>query len=70
MVALWWYVGVGSLNAVAAGAQRGLVLNHERSLEAWVEVAFYVLLWPIQALFWTLVLIYRTLGFILSKVLP
>jgi hypothetical protein len=49
------YLGIGGLNAVVAGAQDKLMILHHRDKAAFVELAFYVLLWPAQLLFWTFV---------------
>lgn len=55
MLWIWLYLGVGGFNAAVAGAEGRLMIRYEHSAEALVEAAFYVLLWPVQMLFWTLV---------------
>lgn len=55
MTTLSLYLAFGILNAVVAFDQGILMISMRqwrRSLEAWIEVVCYVLLWPLQAAYW------------------
>lgn len=73
LVVLWWYLGVGAINYTAFAA-RGLSMlfshNGNRSAaDGLVEAAFYVLLWPVQMLFWALIGIHNGTGWVLEKIM-
>lgn len=65
------YLGVGAFNGIAAGVRQILMISmpKRRALpEAWVEIAFYILCWPIQLAFWMLVQIYNATTWLLERI--
>lgn len=65
---LYFYLGVGILNATHALATGTLTIGRHRQGTPFVELAFYVLAWPIQVLFWTCVCFGAGLEWVFRKV--
>ena len=68
------YLIIGLLNLAHAAGQGNLMIfdrpgKHAEGLrlDGMVEVAFYVLLWPLQVLFWTFVGIHMATDWALGK---
>lgn len=58
------YLAAGLVNAAFGPL---LHWHGEHGLEAWVELGFYLLLWPAQILFQTLVCIHAATGRVLER---
>lgn len=67
MDVLWWWLGVGGLNVAYAWLTKTLMIRDSFDREGVVEVLFYWLLWPFQALFWTVVSIHAAAEWLLSR---
>lgn len=74
MTPLAWFLlflGVGVVNVVVAGVQGVLILTTEgrnEPLTGLVEAIFYILLWPLQVLFWAFVQIHNLTGWVLEQI--
>lgn len=65
------YLGVGALNGTVAGVRQILMISmpkHRGLPEAWVEIAFYILAWPVQLGFWMLVQIHNGTTWLLERI--
>jgi len=52
MIWLLFYLGIGLVNASPILLA---MLSRKGSLDSWLEAVFWVLLWPLQLLYWLLV---------------
>ena len=72
MTWLLLYLGCGVVNLLVAQVQGVLMLGDKarRKEGLWflAEATFYLLLWPLQAVFWTLVGINSATGVVLERI--
>ena len=72
MLYLLTYLGIGLLNVLWAARYELIKFDHKVwAARRWnpIEVAFYILLWPVQLAFWTLVSIHNGIEWLFEKVM-
>ena len=62
------YLMLGCLNVYQALLAGTLMIRRRRDRAAWVEVGFFLLLWPMQFLFWMIVSIHNASGWVLERI--